>query len=109
MLRDEMLLYVTCRYCVPKSGERKVIVLPDTDADKYFPMFRFTGPLGLIVGNSVEISNPVNMEFDFYILRNKFADSMTKTIRSAKTKRVSLFIESSYNYNSNSGNCIPFE
>ena len=71
-------------------GEEQITALPDAGAGTLFPLFRFTGPLGLMVGNSVEVYNPVNMDFNFFVFRNKFADAMTKTIRSAKKKKVSF-------------------
>ena len=84
------ITYATCRYYIPSRGEEQITVLPDADAGTLFPLFRFTGPLSLMIGNSVEASNPVNMDFDFFVFRNKFADAMTKTIRSAKKMKVSF-------------------
>ncbi len=84
------ITYATCRYYIPSRGAEQIAALPDADAVTLFPLFRFTGPLGLMIGNSVEVSNPVNLDFDFFIFRNKFADAMTKTIRSAKKTKVSF-------------------
>ena len=73
------ITYATCRYYIPSRGAEQITVLPDADAGTLSRCF----DLPDLQASSVEVSNLVNMDFDFFVFRKNFADAMTKTIRSA--------------------------